>query len=92
MFLAFHSARWDHSVSPAGKRVRVIGCAASAVQIIPEVAKIASHLVVFQRTRNWLLPRLDREITGEDTALLVTAPNVAALTRESVYANADHLF
>jgi cation diffusion facilitator CzcD-associated flavoprotein CzcO len=88
----FHSARWDHSVSLAGKRVGVIGCAASAVQLIPEVAKVAARLVVFQRTPNWLLPRLDREITEEDMALLMTAPHVAALTREQTYANADYLF
>jgi cation diffusion facilitator CzcD-associated flavoprotein CzcO len=89
---AFHSARWDHSVSLEGKRVGVVGCAASAVQLIPEVAKVAGHLTVFQRTPNWLLPRLDRDITREDMDLLITAPHVAELTREQLYQNADHLF
>jgi cation diffusion facilitator CzcD-associated flavoprotein CzcO len=89
---AFHSARWDHSVSLEGRRVGVLGCAASAVQLIPEVAKVAGHLTVFQRTPNWLLPRLDREITEEEMALLVTAPHVAELQRELIYQNADHLF
>lgn len=89
---AFHSARWDHSVPLEGKRVGVIGSAASAVQLIPEVAKVAGRLVVFQRTPNWLLPRLDREITEEEMALLMTAPHVAQLTREQLYQNADFLF
>ena len=89
---AFHSARWDHSVPLEGKRVGVIGCAASAVQLIPEVAKIAAHLTVFQRTPNWFLPRMDREITEEEMALLVTAPHVAVLTRQQIYEQADHLF
>jgi acetyl esterase/lipase len=89
---AFHSARWDHSVLLGGRRVGVIGCAASAVQLIPEVAKTAGHLTVFQRTPNWLLPRLDREITEEDTALLMTAPHVFQLTRDQLYQNADYLF
>jgi cation diffusion facilitator CzcD-associated flavoprotein CzcO/acetyl esterase/lipase len=89
---SFHSARWDHSVSLEGKRVGIIGCAASAVQIIPEVAKIASRLTVFQRTPNWLLPRLDREITEEEMALLMTAPHVAQLTRDQIYEQADYLF
>ncbi len=89
---AFHSARWDHSVSLEGRRVGVLGCAASAVQLIPEVAKVAGRLTVFQRTPNWLLPRLDREITEEEMALLVTAPHVAELQRELIYQNADHLF
>ncbi|MGB6317985.1 MAG: NAD(P)/FAD-dependent oxidoreductase, partial [Litorimonas sp.] len=35
---AFHTARWDHSVDLSGKRVACIGNAASAVQLIPEVA------------------------------------------------------
>ena len=88
----FHSSRWNHSVALDGKRVGVVGCAASAVQLIPEVAKVAGHLTVFQRTPNWLLPRLDREITEEEMALLVTAPHVAELTREQIYQNADFLF
>jgi cation diffusion facilitator CzcD-associated flavoprotein CzcO len=70
----------------------VIGSAASAVQIIPEVAQEAAQLVVFQRTPNWIAPRLDRPITAEEKALAMTAPHVAALQREVVYQNADHLF
>ena len=89
---AFHSARWNHSVPLEGQRVGVIGSAASAVQLIPEVAKVADRLVVFQRTPNWLLPRLDREITEEEMALLMTAPHVAQLTRDQLYQNADYLF
>ena len=89
---AFHSARWDHSVALEGKRIGVVGCAASAVQIIPEAAKVAGRLTVFQRTPNWLLPRMDREISEEEMALLVTAPHVAELTREQIYQNADCLF
>jgi cation diffusion facilitator CzcD-associated flavoprotein CzcO len=89
---AFHSARWDHSVALEGKRVGVIGCAASAVQLIPEVAIVAGHLTVFQRTPNWLLPRMDHEITEEDMALMITAPQVAELAREFAYQNADYLF
>jgi cation diffusion facilitator CzcD-associated flavoprotein CzcO len=60
--------------------------------LIPEVAKVAGHLTVFQRTPNWLLPRMDREITEEEMALLITAPHVAELTREQIYQNADCLF
>ncbi|MCU1374559.1 MAG: hapE, partial [Actinomycetia bacterium] len=52
----FHSARWDHDVDLAGKRVAVIGTGASAVQFIPRVAEVAEHVTVFQRTPPWLLP------------------------------------
>ena len=52
----FHTAEWDESVDLTGKRVLVVGAAASAVQCVPEIAKIAASLSVFQRTPNWFLP------------------------------------
>ena len=57
---SFHSARWDHDYDLSGKRVAVIGTGASAVQFVPEVAKQAGRLHVFQRTGNWFLPRRNR--------------------------------
>ncbi len=52
----FHSARWDDKVDLAGRRVAVIGTAASAVQLCPIVAEEAAELEIFQRTPNWFLP------------------------------------
>lgn len=93
---AMHSARWDERVSMKGKRVGVIGSAASAVQLIPEVAKEAAHLTVFQRTPNWVIPRLDREITDEEKALMMSEPELAVdmgkRNRQLIYDNADHFF
>ena len=59
----FHSARWDHGVDLAGKRIAVIGNAASAVQFVPQIAPLAAELTIFQRSANWLLPRKDRLYT-----------------------------
>ena len=56
----FHSARWDHGADLAGKRIAVIGNAASAVQFVPQIAPLASQLTIFQRSANWLMPRKDR--------------------------------
>jgi cation diffusion facilitator CzcD-associated flavoprotein CzcO len=55
----FHSARWDHGVDLAGKRIAVIGNAASAVQFVPQIAPLAAQLTIFQRSANWLMPRKD---------------------------------
>ena len=55
----FHSADWDHSVILDKQRVAVIGNAASAVQFIPEIAKQVSHLTIFQRTPNWIVPKVN---------------------------------
>jgi cation diffusion facilitator CzcD-associated flavoprotein CzcO len=57
----FHSARWNHDYDLAGKRVAVIGTGASAIQIVPEVARQVDHLDVYQRTAPWVMPRKDRE-------------------------------
>ncbi|MBV9723195.1 MAG: NAD(P)/FAD-dependent oxidoreductase, partial [Mycobacterium sp.] len=54
-----HTARWDHDQDLTGKRVAVIGTGASAVQLIPEIAPIASDLTVFQRTPIWCFPKFD---------------------------------
>ncbi|MFT4631614.1 MAG: 4-hydroxyacetophenone monooxygenase [Candidatus Azotimanducaceae bacterium] len=54
---AFHSGVWDHSIDLKGKRVGVIGTGASAFQFIPEIAKEAAEVVVFQRTPPWIAPR-----------------------------------
>jgi 4-hydroxyacetophenone monooxygenase len=56
---AFHSARWDHTVDLAGKRVAVIGTGASAVQFVPEIASTAGTLALFQRTPPWIGPTPD---------------------------------
>jgi len=58
---AFHSARWDHSVSLAGRRVAVIGTGASAAQFIPHVVREAAAVTVFQRSAPYVLPKPDVE-------------------------------
>lgn len=52
----FHSARWDPTVDYRGKRVAVIGNGCSATQLIPEVAREAASVDIYQRTPNWLVP------------------------------------
>ncbi|UKZ74727.1 hypothetical protein TrVFT333_002397 [Trichoderma virens FT-333] len=58
-----HTARWDTNYDFTGKRIAVIGNGASAIQVIPELAKSAASVVVFQRSANWVTPRLDRPIS-----------------------------
>jgi cation diffusion facilitator CzcD-associated flavoprotein CzcO len=54
---AYHTARWPHTpVDFTGKRVGIIGTGATAIQAIPEIAKQAQQLTVFQRRPNWAAP------------------------------------
>ncbi|MFQ5512931.1 MAG: FAD-dependent oxidoreductase [Myxococcota bacterium] len=52
---AFHSAQWQHDQDLEDRRVAVIGTGASALQIVPEIAKQASRLYVFQRSPAWMV-------------------------------------
>ena len=81
----FHSARWDHDVDLAGKRVAVIGTGASAIQIVPEVAKVAAHLDVHQRTAPWVIPRNDRRYTRLERLAFRSVPGVMKAYRWAVY-------
>jgi len=61
-----HTAVWPQTgVDLENRRVAVIGTGASGVQVIQEVGKVASHLVIFQRTPNTALPMTNPEITAE---------------------------
>ena len=65
---AFHTARWDGSCDLAGRRVAVVGAAASAVQAVPEIAGVAAGIDVYQRTPNWTSPRDDRAYSAVEMA------------------------
>src|SRR5256884_499084 len=61
---AYHPARWPHTpVNFTGKRVGIIGTGATAIQAIPEIAKQAKHLTVFQRRPNWAAPLHNSKIS-----------------------------
>jgi cation diffusion facilitator CzcD-associated flavoprotein CzcO len=57
---AFHTSRWDYDYTGggptepmdglAGKRVGIIGTGATAVQVVPQIARVAEEVFVFQRT------------------------------------------
>ena len=93
---SWHSAEWPEGVSLSGKRVGVIGSAASAVQIIPEIADEVTELVVFQRTPNWCIPRADVAVPNEVKALFATNPDMAmklgASQRQQLFDQADTFF
>ncbi|MGY1732393.1 flavin-containing monooxygenase [Geodermatophilus sp. SYSU D01045] len=82
---SFHSARWDHSVDLAGKRVAVVGTGASAAQFVPELQKVAAEVVVFQRTPPWVVPRQDRAYTEREHRLWARVPALLRLARGGQY-------
>jgi cation diffusion facilitator CzcD-associated flavoprotein CzcO len=82
---AFHSARWDHDVELAGKRVAVVGTGASAIQFVPRIAGATERLTLFQRSAPWVLPKVDGEVPGWAKALFRLVPPVRRAYRAALY-------
>jgi len=62
----YHTGRWPQTpVTLAGKRIGIIGTGSSGVQAIPEIAKEAAHLTIFQRTPQYSIPSRNRPIDPE---------------------------
>ena len=78
---SFHTSRWNYDVDLAGKRVGIIGTGATAVQAIPELAKVAGELFVFQRTPSSIDVRDQRATTDEERAAWAAEPGWARARR-----------
>ena len=63
---AFHSARWNHDVPLAGKRVGVIGTGSTAIQIVAALVDEVSELSLFQRTAQWIMPQENPAYTQQE--------------------------
>ena len=88
----WHSAQWNHSVSLKGKRIAVIGNGASAIQFVPEIAKEAGSVTIFQRSASWVLPRPQREFYGWEKALYKALPWTMKIQRWKIYWFGELLF
>ncbi|MFF4032205.1 flavin-containing monooxygenase [Streptomyces sviceus] len=77
----FHSARWDHGYDLRGKRVAMVGTGASAIQIVPAIQPLARNVTLFQRTPPWVMPRMDRAISGAERWLHRRLPLTAQVRR-----------
>jgi cyclohexanone monooxygenase len=98
---SFHTSRWNYDVDLEGKRVGIIGTGATAVQAIPELAKIVGELYVFQRTPSTIDVRDQRATTPEEIEEWSNEPGWArarrarfskiAEGRTAIKANDDYL-
>jgi len=87
-----HTARWDHSEDLRGRRVAIVGTGASAVQVIPSIAREVGHLTVFQRTPVWCLPKPDAPLERRFTRLLGRLPGGQAAARAASQAFVEATF
>jgi cation diffusion facilitator CzcD-associated flavoprotein CzcO len=76
-----HTAEWDDSYSFVGRRAAVIGTGSTAVQVVPEVAKEADELTVYQRTPIWVMPKLDFGFSPAVQRLFAKVPLAQRIVR-----------
>jgi len=88
---SFHSAEWDHSVDMTDKNVGVIGVGASAAQLIPEIAKIAKRLTVYQRSPNWIINKHDRPYSKFEKWLAGKLPFIAKRYRGGLWCQGEFI-
>ena len=86
----FHSARWNWDHDLSGETVGVIGSAASAVQFVPEIVKQAGQVYLFQRTANWVLPKLDDPFTDEMIAAFKADPSIPKAIRNEIFTGVNN--
>lgn len=80
----FHTGSWLDGHDLSGEKVAVIGSAASAVQMIPEIADEVDQLFVYQRRAQWVLPKEDEAFSQEQIRAFVEDDEVAATQRASI--------
>ncbi|MGV0802922.1 NAD(P)/FAD-dependent oxidoreductase, partial [Mycolicibacterium elephantis] len=83
-----HTTAWDDDYDLTGKRVAIIGTGATAVQLIPELAKKAADLTVYQRTPIWVVPKLDFKFSPRAKRLFARVP----LAQRAIRAITDSLY
>jgi len=97
---SFHTSRWDYNVDLHGKRVGIIGTGATAIQAIPELAKVVGELYVFQRTPSTIDVRDQRATTPQEIEEWSNEPGWARARRArfakmvgrmAIQANDDYL-
>jgi len=81
----FHSARWKRDHDLSGETVGVIGSAASAVQLVPEIVKSAGMVHLFQRTANWVAPKEDEPYTEDQLERFRRDPEILRTMRRKIF-------
>jgi cation diffusion facilitator CzcD-associated flavoprotein CzcO len=83
-----HTTEWEDDFDATGRRMAVIGTGATAVQLIPELAKKADDLTVYQRTPIWVVPKVDLRFGERAKRLFSRVPLTQRVIRwltDSIY-------
>ena len=76
-----HPQQWTDDVTYAGKRVVVIGSGATAVTLVPELAKQAAHVTMLQRSPTYIVARPSEDALANKLRRWLPAKLTYSLTR-----------
>jgi len=81
----FHSARWDHSIDLADKRIGVVGTGSTAIQIASALTAKVGRFDLFQRTAQWIMPIDNSPYSDADRAAFRSDPAKLAAVQQQVH-------
>ena len=76
-----HPQHWPEDLDYAGKRVLVIGSGATAMTLVPSLAKTAGHVTMLQRSPTYVVSRPDRDPMADWLRGKVSDETAYAITR-----------
>ncbi|HZZ37212.1 MAG TPA: NAD(P)/FAD-dependent oxidoreductase [Caulobacteraceae bacterium] len=76
-----HPQAWPENLDYAGKRVVVIGSGATAMTLIPAMAKDAGHIVMLQRSPTYVVSRPEKDAVANRLRKFLPASWAYAVTR-----------
>ena len=76
-----HPQFWPQDLDYTGQRVLIIGSGATAVTLLPEMAKTAAHVTMLQRSPTWMVARPSEDVLANRLRRWLPAKAAYALTR-----------
>jgi len=76
-----HPQNWPHDLNCKDKKVVMIGSGATAVTLLPEIAKIAEHVVMLQRSPTYVVSHPDIDIIANFLRKILPEKLAYAITR-----------
>ena len=77
-----HPQFWPESLDYSDKKVVVIGSGATAVTLVPSLAKQAAHVTMLQRSPSYILSRPQRDLFTRVTQRIFSAPTASKIIRK----------
>ena len=77
-----HPQQWPEDLDYAGRRVVVVGSGATAMTLIPAIAKTAAHATMLQRSPTYVAAGPDKDVIANTLRKVLPAKAAYAVTRK----------